>query len=511
MATPHLISLQGYATDSSDVPLVTGNVAVRIYNVDSGGSPVYDSGTDYNGAISNGIFDVLLGSITPLDLDNTVKYYMEIDINGQTVDLDPSSGSVRQQFYPGGGSHTHTHVAEDITGGDLSVNKITAKRYYTENILMMGNPYPRIPRSNIITTVDTASIGYAGLYTSIAIGTDGYPVISYYTSWPNYDLKVLKCDNQACSDSNTITTVDDTGNVGQYASIAIGIDGLPVISYLDVTNYDLKVLKCDNQACSDSNTITTVDSTGDVGQYTSIAIGIDGLPVISYYDMTNGNLKVVKCGNQACSSGNTINAVDSTGDVGDYTSIAIGIDGLPVISYHDETNYYLKVVKCGNQACSSGNTITNLDTAADAGRYTSITIGADGLPVISYHHLSYEDLKVVKCGNQACSSGNTITNLDSIGYVGRYTSITIGADGLPVISYYDESNGNLKVVKCGNQACSSGNTINAVDSTGDVGQYTSIAIGIDGLPVISYLDVTNLDLKVVKCASPMCLNYWTRR
>ena len=60
------------------------------------------------------------------------------------------------------------------------------------------------------------------------------------------------------------------------------------------------------------NTIATVDSTGDVGYFTSITIGTDGLPVVSYYDDTNGDLKVLKCGEAACSSGNTITAVDTT-------------------------------------------------------------------------------------------------------------------------------------------------------------------------------------------------------
>ena len=56
------------------------------------------------------------------------------------------------------------------------------------------------------------------------------------------------------------------------------------------------------------------------------------------------------------------------------------------------------------------------------------------------------------------------------------------------------------------------NTINTVDGAGaDVGCDTSITIGMDGFPVISYRDVTNGDLKVAKCANQFCLNNWWRR
>ena len=74
----------------------------------------------------------------------------------------------------------------------------------------------------------------------------------------------------------------------------LGADKLPVISYLDANNYDLKIAHCNDVTCS-SATITVLDSTGVVGWYNSITIGADGLPVISYYQFTNGDLKVAHC------------------------------------------------------------------------------------------------------------------------------------------------------------------------------------------------------------------------
>jgi len=146
------------------------------------------------------------------------------------------------------------------------------------------------------------------------------------------------------------TAIDRADVVGEFTSIAIGDDGLPVISYRDGTNADLKVAHCGNVACT-SATLSTVDSADSVGRYTSIAIGDDGLPVISYSDSANDDLKVAHCGNVACTSA-TLSTVDSADSVGSFTSIAIGDDGLPVISHFDSTNEDLKVVHCNDLACS---------------------------------------------------------------------------------------------------------------------------------------------------------------
>jgi len=301
--------------------------------------------------------------------------------------------------------------------------------------------------------------------------------------------------------ANILTTVDPTGDEGYLSSITIGADGFPVISYYyhDGSSGDLKVARCSNAACT-ASTSANVDSAGDVGWYTSIAIGTDGYPVVSYYDVTNQDLKVAKCGNAVCTA-STITAVDSAGDVGLLTSIAIGTDGYPVISYFDVTNADLKMAKCSNAACTA-STITTVDSTGNRGRSTSIAIGTDGFPVISYYDVTNRDLRVAKCADAACISA-TLTTVDSTGVVGIDTSIAIGMDGYPVIAYYDNTNQDLKFAKCGDAACASA-IMSTVDSTGNVGPFTSITIGTDGYPVISYLDGTNLDLKIAKCGDAAC-------
>jgi hypothetical protein len=151
-----------------------------------------------------------------------------------------------------------------------------------------------------------------------------------------------------------------------------------------------------------------------VGSYTAVVIPADGRPVISHHDATNGALRFVKCGNPPCTAGNWALTVDTAGAnaTGLYTSIAIGGDGLPVISYHDSTADTLRVAKCGDALCGTANLATVDDPPVNAvGGFSAIAIGTDGFPVIAYHDGTANDLKVAKCTNASCSLPATITTL----------------------------------------------------------------------------------------------------
>jgi hypothetical protein len=61
---------------------------------------------------------------------------------------------------------------------------------------------------------------------------------------------VVKCNDIACAPGGEIlTTIDSAGMVGAFTSLAIGTDSVPVISYGDQTNFDLKVARCSNASC----------------------------------------------------------------------------------------------------------------------------------------------------------------------------------------------------------------------------------------------------------------------
>jgi hypothetical protein len=350
------------------------------------------------------------------------------------------------------------------------------------------------------TRLDTGS---AGWYSSVIIGSDGLPLISYPQTFTGGGLNVAHCSDVACT-AATITTLD-SGTTVYNTSVTIVGDGLGLISYYDSTNYDLKVAHCSNVACT-AATITRLDSTGDVGWYTSVTVDQSGYGLISYYDYTNRYMKVARCSSLSCTAA-TLTTIDTTIDSGRFNSITLTATGFPIISYYDRTNFDLKVAWCSNLSCSAYSTYT-LDSTGDVGSYSSITTGSDGFPLISYYDATNTALKVAHCSNSTCSAHDTPVIIESANDVGQYTSITVGSDGMGLISYYYPTSGYLKVAHCSNLACSSATTVSADDTNStDDGQYTSLTIGTDGLPLVSYYDSTNVDLKVAHCSDRFCAKY----
>src|SRR5437867_754121 len=212
--------------------------------------------------------------------------------------------------------------------------------------------------------------------------------------------------------------------------------------------------------------LTTLDGSGNVGRYSSVTIGADGLGLISYFDATNADLKVAHCSDLACTSATltTLTFLKSEDNDGQFTSVT-SAGGRGVISYYDSTDQVLKLALCPDLACTEATITTTPDRAGNVGQYSSVTIGTDGLALISYYDATNGDLKLAHCSDSACTAA-TRTTLQSADNVGQYSSVTIGTDGLGLISYYDATNGDLKVAHCSDLACAASNR-----SRGDSGDY----------------------------------------
>ncbi|MBC7709103.1 MAG: hypothetical protein H7203_03510 [Rhizobacter sp.] len=618
---PRTISYQGYLTSTNGAATSSATLPMlfNIYSGLTGGAALHSE--TQNVTVSNGIFNVLLGTSTALILPFDAPYYLGVTV-GTDAEMAPRRPLAASPYAirAATASSADTLAASAIVPGaqiaDASVSaaKLAASSCTDGQVLqynasstawvcttlaassggtvtnintgpgLAGGPITSsgtvsLASSQLLPTTTCASgqivkwngsawfcaaagspafnagatqvnaIGIIGSqdipgdFPSIAVGADGLPVIAYMYG---ASLRVVKCANAACSRPSGVvnTLVDANGgyysNSGSYTSITIGTDGLPVISY---SGSGLRVAKCGDPACSANNVVTIVDATVGVGQYSSIVIGADGGPVIAYFDAANKALKVVKCYSysKACEFRSivtvdagadagpncnsymcTFASVPSGGQTGQYTSIAIGSDGLPIISYFDGAN--LRVAKCGNVLCSASNIISTVDSSfadnnkAYRGTYSSISIGSDGLPIISYYNSAYTFLSTVKClsANCTCTTANGCYSYGgppnfSASNIGQYSSIAMGTDGLPIIAYYNATNLALNIARCSTADCSGSISVNAVD-TGNGGRNTSITIGTDGLPIIAYVTGTTAPIiRVVKCGNAACTPYYRRR
>ena len=85
---PHLINYQGMVTDDVGNPLTTPqDLSFRIYDAEFGGTSLWDE-THNSVPVSNGLFNVILGSINPVNLRFDEDYWLEIEV-GASDTLSP--------------------------------------------------------------------------------------------------------------------------------------------------------------------------------------------------------------------------------------------------------------------------------------------------------------------------------------------------------------------------------------------------------------------------------------
>jgi hypothetical protein len=162
-------------------------------------------------------------------------------------------------FYACTGTNTITTIDDSLTNtlnaaGEIRIGLpdfLPVISYYdaSAQALKVAHCSNQACTAATINTVDDPA-NDVGAESSLAIGSDLMPVIAYL-DWTG-GLKVAHCNDAACAGGNeTITTVDDPPTqAGRTPSIAVGTDGVPVIAYRDLNLGTLKVIHCGTLSCT---------------------------------------------------------------------------------------------------------------------------------------------------------------------------------------------------------------------------------------------------------------------
>lgn len=356
-----------------------------------------------------------------------------------------------------------------------------------------------------------------GAYSSMKLDSNGFPVISQYDP-ANGALRLTRCSDPACvvAQSNVV----DAGNgddVGRYTSLALDSNGFPVISYYDATTGDLKLAHCDDADCAGGNDAPAgaVDnSINDRGQYSSLALDSLGKPVISYYDATSNRLLLAHCNDTDCAGGDdapggVVSTSDAFGDdVGQFSSMALDLfDDFPTIAYYNATAGDLKLVHCTDQDCTGPQTSVLVDGAgADVGANLSMTLDLASNPVISYYDGGTLGLSIARCDDPACATATISQPLPSLtGQIDTSIAMDNTAD-VAVVSYIDSTGPEvvMRLVRCDDAACSTATSSTPETIPFEIPMNTALVLDYNGNPTIARFDSVASRLTVTHCTDPLC-------
>ena len=345
--------------------------------------------------------------------------------------------------------------------------------------------------------------GAARTISALAVGADQRPLITYYIG---NKFNLAQCQTVTCTSASAIHTLDPSIMVWvhNYTSMAVDKDGLPVIAYQsNQQEVGFAVTKCLDVTCG---TITTTVLERGGGIAYSLAIAPDDLPVIAYLDVvaTPSVLKLAKCLDPACTRA-TIKTLETT-STGGGMALAIGADGLPIISYVLNSTNTLKVFKCQTADCETGIK-TTLDPQSSTNWWTRLVIGSDGLPAISYFDLNIRRLKLAKCLNIDCTAAS-FKSIGALPNVDGGIGMTIGADNLPMITYANGIDGSLEMALCQTANCEN-TVVVTVDATPVGAPGPNMVMGADGQSLMSYFNQSASTIKIAKALPEISytLNY----
>lgn len=278
--------------------------------------------------------------------------------------------------------------------------------------------------------------------------------------------------------------VDTVGEVGRQSDVAVGADGTVWIAYTNDTNGDLKLAW---KAAGEGWRRQTLDDGERVGEEPAVGVAPDGTVHVAYRDLARGAVKHAWLPPGADPDGGfVLSYADSQDSTGEHPALAEAPDGALMVMYRDaHPNFDLKRAWLGTggewrteRAATEGN----LGTFADA-------VFADGVLVVAHHEARLESLLVTTLDESNAWATEDLRPGASLG-----SHITLAKDeaGALHLAYLAHKEGDLWYAT---RPPAGEWRHEVVAAEGRVGWAASLALGPGG-PAILFHDVSGSRLRI---------------
>ena len=347
----------------------------------------------------------------------------------------------------------------------------------------------------------------------------------------------------------TVVTVDSTGDVGLYTSMAV-VGGNPAIAYYDDTTQQVKYVRATDSLGTTWGAPVVLGTTSGQSRGVSLAV-VGGVPGVRYVDSDTQTVDFVRAldavgsawatpveveagvaqrgnrgmdvvaGNPALAFTASVTdlgytrALDPSGSswtapvnlaTDAYEGSLRVVNGNPAVIWHDWILGAINYRRAGDAlgtAWGSTVTIDRGDILSPQGEYQTFAI-VNGHPAVAYldRRARFGSLLYVRADDPDGTSWTRFVTADVTSC--RFTSMaTVG--GVPAISYHTVFGDELRYVAARDQDGDDWRPYELVDDGGTVGFHTSL-VEVGGEPAISYYDATNGDLKYARGSCTATIN-----
>jgi len=320
--------------------------------------------------------------------------------------------------------------------------------------------------------------------------------------------------------------ISDNDGISREPSIAIGLDGKPIVAWHDNSpgerNYEIYVRRWDGSAWVEVGTGSAtgggISSNAGYSTHPSLAIAPDGTPYVAWSDDSNrsGNPEIyvrrwdsnhwVEVGTGSATGG----GVSGSADIAVFPSIAIAPDGTPYVAWATYAEIYVRRwdgsdwVEVGAGSATGGG-------ISDSGGWSSApatTIAPDGRPIVAWEDGNTGDRQIYvrqwsgthwhEMGSSSATDGgisDTSTNSE-------FPSIAITPDGKPTIAWCDGSSADRQIYvrrfhggRWEEVGAGSAGDGGISDTTGE-SRLPAIAAAVDGTRTVAWSDYSSGDREI---------------